>query len=133
METRDFLILLTVFTISALISYTFTGSQFETGTTVYEVSTEVNSSQSISTVNFSNHSVDLMIEDGLNSTFYIDEDGDGSADTILDDLNRDGRVHLRNELLDYPSGIYNLKMRYQDDSTEEGDAWLSVYEVEKID
>lgn len=132
MENREILIIAGIFTVSALLGYAFTGTQFDTGTTVYEVSSEVNSSQSISTVSFVNHSIDLMMEDGVNSTFYIDEDRDGSADRILDDLNMDGRVHLKNELLDYPSGVYNLKMRYQDNPAEEGDAWLNAYKVEKI-
>ncbi|MFB6244843.1 MAG: hypothetical protein ABEJ03_00685 [Candidatus Nanohaloarchaea archaeon] len=90
---------------------------------------EVNSSKDISTVSFFNQSVDLMLEDSANATFYLDIDRDGSADRTIQGLTSDGKINKAVRLVDFEDGVYRLYIRYQDDSSREGDAWMEVYRV----
>lgn len=96
-----------------------------------ELNVEANSSESIRTVEFYNRSVDILVEDGLNSTFYLDKDRDGSADETLE-INRDGDIHQSIQFLDYRDNIFRLYYRYSDDPETENDGWIEVYKVEKL-
>jgi hypothetical protein len=113
-----------VFAFSAVQeSYTFT-EEIQTGY-------EVNSSQDITTVEFFNHSVDLMLEDTANATFYLDRDRDGSAEEALKKV-ADGKIHKGTKLLDFQESVYRLHLRYQDDPEVEEDAWLEVYRIQRL-
>ena len=96
-----------------------------------ELNIEANSSESIKTVEFYNESIDIFVEDGLNSTFYLDKDMDGSADETLE-IERDGDIHQSTQFLDYRNSIYRLYYRYSYSPEKENDGWIEFYRVEKL-
>jgi len=96
-----------------------------------ELNIEANSSESIKTVEFYNESIDIFVEDGFNSTFYLDKNRDGSADETLE-IERDGEIHQSVQFLDYRNNIYRLYYRYSDDSEIEDDGWIEFHRVEKL-
>lgn len=101
------------------------GVQMDDGREVFQLGTEVNSSQSVSTAEFDGRSIDLMREQGSTSTFYIDYDRDGSADTSLETI-ADGEVRSTSKIKDIDGKIYLLRFSYQDDSNLEDDGWLRL-------
>lgn len=96
-----------------------------------DLNVEANSSESIKTVEFYNKSIDIFVEDGANTTFYLDKNKDGSADDTFD-VERDGTIHQGVKFLDYRDNIYRLYYRYSDDPETEDDGWIEVYRVEKL-
>ena len=124
------LIVLGVFTVGLLTGITYSGlSNNEIETT--EINVEANSSESIRTVEFYNESIQILVEDGLNSTFYLDKDMDGSADETLE-IERDGDIHQSTQFLDYRNSIYRLYYRYSYSPEKENDGWIEFYRVEKL-
>lgn len=107
------------------------GENFQGQTETFDVDVEINSSNSVGTVDFSNRSVDFMAEDGVNTTFYLDRDRDGSADKTFDTIH-DGNIHQNTVLADFPENIYKIYYRYQDSPEEENDGWMEVYRVEAL-
>ena len=96
-----------------------------------EFSVEANSSESIQTVSFFNRSIDVFVEDGANSTFYLDKNRDGSADETLE-ITRDGDIHQAVQFIDYRNNIYRLYYRYSDDPETENDGWIEFYKAEEL-
>lgn len=130
LEKNQYVILIAVFVIGGLSGffyYEINDQRIEST----ELDLEVNSSNSVATADFFNRSVDFFAEDGMNTTFYIDRDRDGSADDEID-IERDGEIHQATELIDYREGIYRLHYRYSDDPEEEDDGWLEIRRVEAL-
>mgnify|MGYP000025698664 CR=1 FL=1 len=96
-----------------------------------EFSVEANSSESIQTVSFFNRSIDVFVEDGANSTFYLDKNRDGSADETLE-ITRDGDIHQAVQFIDYRNNIYRLYYRYSDDPETEDEGWIEFYKAEEL-
>lgn len=125
-----------VFIISALTAFTALSILNSPSVNVGEPEIEsmnltVDSDSNIATAEFFNKSLDIMREDGLNATYYLDFDRDGSFDSRLEDLKRDGRVHVRQELITLGGEDFEFSFRYKDNSSKEGDDFLRLYMVKK--
>lgn len=119
-----------IFLIAAVFAFSAVQEQYRVTETV-ETNYEVNSSRDVETVEFFNRSIDLLLEDSANATFYLDLNRDGSAEEVLPKT-ADGRIHSTTKLVDFPDSVYRFHLRYQDDAEEEGDAWLEVYRVQRL-
>lgn len=107
------------------------GENVQNGTESINADIEINTSNSVATVEFFNHSVDFMVEDGTNSTFYMDRNRDGSADMTFD-TRSDGQIHQNKVLVDYPENVYRIHYRYQDSPEKEDDGWMEIYRVKAL-
>lgn len=127
-EKKTLSISFLIFTVSALLAFNLFGTpqnlQKEPGL-------EVNTSNEIATVDFENQSFDIMLENSAEAAFYLDKDRDGSADRKFEIVS-DKNVHREYKILDFPENIYELKIRYQDDPEETGDAWMEVESIELL-
>ena len=133
LNAEDLVLGLALFLVAGVFSFSAVQDRYTIWLTEKEdIGFEVNSSSEIAEVGFFNHSVDLLMEDSANSTFYLDIDRDGSADEGLDGLVRDGKIHRASKLVDFRDGVYRLYFRYQDDGSEEDDAWMQVYRAERL-
>lgn len=130
LEATEYGQIFSLIILASLIGF-IAGENFQGQTETFNVDVEVNSSNSVGTVNFSNHSVDFMAEDGINTTFYLDRDRDGSADKTFDTIH-DGQIHQNTVLADFPENIYKIYYRYQDSPEEESDGWMEIYRVEAL-
>lgn len=93
--------------------------------------TEVNSSEEVATASFYNQSIDLLMEDGANATFYLDLDQDGGFERRLD-TKSDGNTRGITELVDLNGTSYRLNFEYRDSSQRRGDAWLRLIRAERL-
>ncbi|WP_414837286.1 hypothetical protein ACK3SF_03395 [Candidatus Nanosalina sp. VS9-1] len=130
LEKEKYIYILVIFLAAALTGF-IAGENFQNGTETISIDAEINSSNSVETVEFFNHSVDFMVEDGTNSTFYMDKNRDGSADQTFD-TESDGEIHQNNVLVDYPENVYRITYRYQDSPEIEDDGWMEIYRVEAL-
>ncbi len=119
-----------IFLVAAVVAFSAVQDQYSYTETV-DVQAEVNSSSNVATVEFFNHSVDLLLEDSTDATFYLDLDRDGSADDVVG-RNSSASVRQVTELVDFEDGVYRLYIRYRDDTQADGDAWMEVYRVENL-
>jgi hypothetical protein len=119
-----------IFLVAAVVAFSAVQDRYSYTESI-DTRAEINSSSNVDTVEFFNHSVDLMLEDSADATFYLDIDRDGSADEVIG-RNSSASVRQVTELVDFEDGVYRLYIRYQDDNEAEGDAWLQVYRVEKL-
>ena len=127
---REYIYILVLMLLAGLTGFT-AAEHFQGQIQSFNVDVEVNSSNSIGTVSFSNRSVDFMAEDGLNTNFYLDRDGDGSADKTFDTIH-DVDIHQNTVIADFPENIYKIYYRYQDSPEEESDGWIEIYRVEAL-
>jgi len=132
METRNIVLVSVVFLMSGLLGFAVVQSQYGSDNG-YTLDSEVNTTHFTSTMDIYNNSVDMVMVDGLNASFYLDLEQDGSPSIVMEDLERDGRVHATSQTLDFRSGVYRLDLRYQDNSSQREDAWMRAYRVQKID
>ena len=102
---------------------TFVGTQVGSGEQVQEPDVEINSSNSI-VQPVPNSSLQVLLEDSANASFYLDRDGDGSAEKKLE-LVKDGDVHRRSLLLDTRRGLFRATVTYVDDPNVTDDAEMS--------
>ena len=102
---------------------TFVGTQVGSGEQVQEPGAEINSSNSIVRP-VPNSSLQVLLEDSANASFYLDRDGDGSAEKKLE-LVKDGDVHRRSLLLDTRRGLFRATVTYVDDPNVTDDAEMS--------
>lgn len=121
-----------VFLVSGLLGFAMVQSQYSSDRS-YAMDSEVNSTHFTSTMDIYNNSVDMVMVEGLNASFYLDQEQDGSPDIVMDDLEADGEVHATSRILDFKSGVYRLNLRYQDNSSQREDAWMRAYRVQRID
>ena len=71
------------------------------------------------------------MEQGSDTTFYIDLDAEGNADMQLENLTRDGKIRSDSEIFDYRSGVYILHFSYHIGENDE-EHWLKPEKMEKI-
>ncbi len=102
---------------------TFVGTQVGSGEQVQEPGVEINSSNSI-VQPVLNSSLQVLLEDSANASFYLDRDGDGSAEKKLE-LVKEGDVHRRSLLLDTRRGLFRATVTYVDDPNVTDDAEMS--------
>lgn len=127
---REYIYIFILMMLAGLTGFT-AGENFQGQIQSFNVEVEVNSSNSIGTVSFSNRSVDFLAEEGLNTTFYLDRDRDGSADKTFDTVHN-GEIHQNSVIADFPENIYKIYYRYQDSPEEESDGWMEIYRVEAL-
>lgn len=130
-QANETYLYITVLLLAAGLTGFLIGENVQNSTESIDRNIGINTSNSVSTVEFFNHSVDFMLEDGINSTFYIDRDMDGSADKTLDTIS-DGQIHQNKVLVDYPENVYRIHYRYQDSPEQEDDGWMEIYRVEAL-
>lgn len=129
-SSTDVILVIAVFSAGLLTGFAYSelGSDKIKST---EFSVEANSSESIQTVSFFNRSIDVLVENGANSTFYLDKNRDGSADETLE-ITKDGDIHQAVQFIDYRNNIYRLYYRYSDDPQVEEDGWIEFYRAEEL-
>lgn len=96
-----------------------------------DYSITVNSSTSVRTVNFSSHSIDLMLEDSGEARVYLDYDRDGGAERELD-FSSNGTERVVDEYVTLDSQSYNFQFRFSDNPREAGDAFLTLYRIDRV-
>lgn len=121
-----------VFLVSGILGFAVVQSQYSSDNG-YTLDTEVNSTHFTSTIDIYNNSVDMVMVEGMNASFYLDLEQDGSPDIVMEGLEADGEVHATSRILDFRSGVYRLNLRYQDNSSKRNDAWMRAYRVQRID
>ncbi len=135
MESRDLVLAASIFVLATGAGALF-GQSFQSEPVEQRYSklldVRVNSSNQIATANFDNRSIDLLYESSAKAGMYIDVDQDGSFDTELEGLTRDGEEHTKVELLGIESDGYMLYFRYSDDFNVSGDGFLELYQVRKF-
>jgi hypothetical protein len=124
LERETVLVSITVFCIAAFATFTVLGTE----PVEEELGLEVNSSQEIVTVDFNNHSFDLMLENSAEAAFYLDRDRDGSAERKFETIS-DSSIHRDTKILDFPDNIYTLQISYRDNPEESGDAWMKIESI----
>jgi hypothetical protein len=136
MERQTVLMGVSVMVLLALIGF-YVGFLYEQPSnnqqneTVMQMNVTVDDEESIKTASFYNHSIDLFHESGMNASFYLDIDQDGSGERQLD-IQRTGEEEMLTELVTFDGVDYRLYFRYKDDSTIEEDSYLTLYRVEKL-
>lgn len=135
MERRDYLIAVAILMISTSIGFGAGGLLLEDRQLEkYSefLNETVNADQSSKTVEFDNHSLQIMFESTQKARMYIDTDVDGSFDVELTDLKHDGVKHTTTELVTYNSTSYRLHFRYKDDENVSGDGFLTLYRIQEL-
>lgn len=135
MEQRDYLTGLAVLIMSASAAFGMGSLYFGDQQPRHYSKTlnaTVNADQPTRTVEFDNHSIQLMFEDRETARMYIDKDNDGSFDIELEDLERNGEIHSVTELVTLGNTSYRLHFRYKDNDSVRDDAWLTLYQVQEV-
>ena len=123
-------VFLLVAAVSAGVSYTFLQEEPGNENPAVEIHEELNSSRDSMNIDFFNESMEIAMETGSETRFYLYLYGEGNADMQLTNLTRDGRIRSSTQILDYPSGVYLLHYSYNIGPDEEH--WLRPEEIEKL-
>lgn len=91
----------------------------------------LNSSNSVQTLDLENSSVDLLFEGSNSARVYLDTDRDGSADRELN-LTHSGQEETSSFILTVDSKSYRAYYRFYDDPETDNDAYLAVYRLSRI-
>lgn len=91
---------------------------------------EVNSTHNTRTFEFDNRSVGLLHSDGGDMRAFMDVNGDGSADRLLN-TSAQGDETTTTEIVTLKEKSYRIFFRYFD-GTEEDDGYFRVYRVSEI-
>lgn len=124
--------LFTVFLATAISYNSFNVRNAQSKPEIRNLNVEINSTVKSLELNFFNETLEISMEEGDYTRFYLDLDGKGNADMELDNLVRDGEVRSSKHLIDYRSGVYVLEVQYSIENRTERD-WLKVEKIEKID
>lgn len=125
----DAAIFITVLTVSAAGTYALIGDEKPQNPAV-QIHGQLNSSHDSMQIDFFNKSMEIAMETGSETSFYLYLYGEGNADAQLSNLTRDGKIRSSTKILDYPSGVYLLHYSYNVGPDE--DHWLEPEKIEKL-
>lgn len=91
---------------------------------------EINSSHNSADIDFFNETLEIDMEEGSETRFYIDRPNSGTSGEELSNLKRDGKIRSTEQILDYSSGVYILHYSYHLDSEN---SWLKPEKIVKLD
>lgn len=123
-------VFLAVIAISAAGTYALLSDEDTQQNPAVEIDRELNSSHDSMNIDFFNETLEISMEQGSQTRFYLDLQADGNADMQLTNLTRDGRIRSSTKILDYPSGVYHFHYSYHVGQGEEH--WLKIDKVEKL-
>ncbi len=127
----DLALFIVVTVISAAGTYALIGGESVSQNPTVQINQELNSSHDSMNIDFFNETLEISMEQGSSTSFYLDLQADGNADMQLSNLTRDGTIRSSKQILDYPSGVYLLHYRYNIGPDEKH--WLNMEKIEKLD
>lgn len=132
LSAKDASIFLSVVVLSAFATFAVFDSNSSLEDTMEVMFTEeLNHTHNSATLDFFNESMEFSMEQGSETTFYIDLDAEGNADMQLENLTRDGKIRSSSKIFDYPSGVYVLHFSYHLGDNDE-EHWLRPERMEKL-
>ncbi len=132
LSTKDVFLFISLVLLSSFITFNAFNSNSKTAVNPEQkFNEELNSTHNSAVLNFFNESMEISMEQGSETTFYIDLDGEGNADMQLENLTRDGKIRTSSEIFDYRSGVYILHFSYHIGENDE-EHWLKPEKMEKI-
>jgi len=132
LSTKDMFLFLLLVLLSGFITFnTFNNDSNSSTNPEQKFNQELNSTHNSAVLDFFNESMEISMEQGSETTFYIDLDAEGNADMQLENLTRDGRIRTSSEIFDYRSGVYILHFSYHIGENDE-EHWLKPEKMEKI-
>lgn len=130
MEQRLILSFTAVFILASGLGYGL-GSMNSGGSSDYmeDVSFTANASNPVERVTFDNRNISLIVQSGQNASFFLDVN-----ETVrpLEGLRHDGEVHEFREFVTVDGGMYLLSLRYNDNSEQSGDEWITLYRIRRV-
>ncbi|MFB6174790.1 MAG: hypothetical protein ABEJ87_02335 [Candidatus Nanohalobium sp.] len=95
---------------------------------VKDVDFSANSSHMITDVNFDNRTLQLIIQPGNSSGFFVSINGTVQK---LKNIQRDGEVHDLRNIFTVDGKMYIFYMRYTDDPGT-SKAWVNLYRIQEL-
>ena len=129
METQDYLVLLAAFFLAAATGFAVSEAAQSDGF-ARDVDVRVDNENDKQTIEFDNKTLELRHENFEEAKFYY-----GFNDTRgvqqIEGLKHNGEVQNLRDIRSFGEDTYFLYIRYQDNSSEFGDAWMKLYRIEK--
>jgi len=132
LSTIDILFFMSVVVLLSIATFTIfdvASTQSENPEQIFEQ--ELNNTHNSAILNFFNETMEISMEQGSETTFYVDLDAEGNADMQLENLTRDGKIRSSSNIFDYRSGVYILHFSYHIGENDE-EHWLEPKKIEKI-